>query len=141
MAEVTDLVQTWIRAHNDHDIDRVRALLAPDFHQERNGVGFEGSDIVAAGLKAEWGNWPDARFEVKEITAAGNRAVFEMTWTVTHTQPVTLPNGTTIRPTGKTAVNPAVHVWEAKDGLLVSQRIYLDRMGMFAQLGVTVTVG
>lgn len=61
MAEVTDLVQTWIRAHNDHDIARVRALMAPAFHQERNGMGFDGADSVAAGLAAEWGNFPDAR--------------------------------------------------------------------------------
>lgn len=77
---------------------------------------------------------------MKDITAAGNRAVFEMTWTVTHTQTVTLPNRTTLAPTGKTAVNAAVQVWEAKDGLLTCQRIYLDRMGLFGQLGLQVTI-
>ncbi len=47
---------------------------------------------------------------------------------MTSTRPTTLQDGSILPPTGKKAVLPYVAIYEVKDGLLISDRIYWDRM-------------
>ena len=64
-------------------------------------------------------------------------------WTVvtgiltgTFTRPMTLPDGTTVQPTGRSFTLPMCTVAHWKDGRIVEEQLYWDSGAMMKQIGV-----
>ena len=135
MATPEELWMAWIRAYNERNEGGMRAVMAPDFHYERPGTVVDGAEETIAFFMAECAVFPDGRLDVQKVISSGDHVVTECTYTTTHTVPFSLPDGSTIPPTGRRAVLPCATIARAKDGLLVSNRAYWDNLDMFAQLG------
>jgi hypothetical protein len=74
----------FARAFNDHDLDRLRVLLPPDFYLDdhrRTGVGRLGADAYLASLAALWQLSHDLTFETLYIvTAAEHGSLLVSRW-------------------------------------------------------------
>ena len=54
----------------------------------------------------------------------------------THTEPLTMPNGETVPPTGKKVRFRECDVVTVDGGLITSHRFYYDQMDVLGQLGL-----
>ena len=135
-----ELVLAYYAAYNARDAGRIRSLIAPNFRQERGRGGVEGADALVAVLEKEWQDRPDSRIDVREVTAAGDRVFAEAAWVVSSLNPVTLPDGSTLQPTGQRATLPMAAVYDLRDGLLASERAYYNNLALWRDLGPTITI-
>ncbi|WP_448627517.1 ester cyclase [Geodermatophilus sp. URMC 64] len=78
---------------------------------------------------------PDGRHSVTNVVQDGDRFAIEGTWTGTHTGPLATPQGE-VPPTGRTVTMPFCAVATQRDDRLAQVTVYLDQLGMLAQLGL-----
>jgi steroid delta-isomerase-like uncharacterized protein len=84
--EMTDLVQRLVDAWNSHDVERVMALYAPDYHEEDVGQPgpSRGLDSVRRSVRRYMTAFPDLHLTVDDLLVQGNRASFLWTLSGTH---------------------------------------------------------
>jgi len=80
--------------------------------------------------------WPDGTVDVQNQLAGADGVTNECIYRATHTQPLPLPDGSTLPPTGKRIERRFIEVWRYKDGQLVSLHNYGDSLGLLQQLGL-----
>ena len=137
MADPRELVQLLAGAYNGHDADALARLYSPEAEAEiPGGQVFRSREALVHHSSEEWNEYPDARVDTNRIMVDGPTAVWQYTWSATNTNPLRMPSGETISPTGRTMVLPCITVLETKDGLVRSTRSYWDNMEAFAQLGL-----
>jgi steroid delta-isomerase-like uncharacterized protein len=86
-----------------------------------------------------WHNaFPDAKGDVTNQIAEGDQVLTEVTFTGTHTGPLT-GAGMTLPPTGKKIEMRVAFVNWFKNGKIQKERGYYDIAGLMQQLGVTPT--
>ncbi len=115
----------------DGDLDAAEALVAPDFfnHDAMPGTpaGRDGYRAVAAVLRA---GFPDLRFEVEDVIAAGDRVAVRTWFTGTHHGPfMGMP------PTGRRVRMQQVHVFRVEGGRIAELWAVHDQLGALRQLG------
>jgi predicted ester cyclase len=101
------------------------------------------SPFAALQSAAEWvefsrgfsAGMPDGKHTITGVLQDGDRLVVEGTWTGTHTGPLASLSGE-IPPTGRTVLMPFCAVGTQRDGRLAEVTVYLDQLGMLAQLGL-----
>ncbi|MDC0707916.1 ester cyclase [Stigmatella sp. ncwal1] len=121
--------QDWDRLQHSHAQDII--VHWPDGHQT------QGIDVHIADLKAMFVYAPDTRIEVHPIRMGSGE------WTSvvgimegTFTQPMPLPDGSSIPPTGKSfkLIMNTVSRW--KDGVMAEEYLFWDNQSYMQQIGL-----
>ena len=110
--ELEALIERYNRAWNDHDVDAIVAMHAPDmvFHNWTAGEQVEGN-AVRGHLEEIFRNWPDITFTGRRLYAREGLVVSEWTATATH-------------PDGRRLEWDGVDVFPFEDGLIKRKDVY-----------------
>lgn len=123
-------------ALNDRDLDTALAYYDPDacFH------GWAPETLDVAGYKAAMSEllaaFPDSRFRIEDVIAAGNRIVVRHEVRGTHRGPF---QG--IAPTNKEVCIDAIVILHLDDGMVEEAWLNADMLGWMQQLGVVPAPG
>ena len=139
--EATDLrasVMALLAAFNEHDVDKLAAMHAPDavWVDPTLEEPVVGRDAITRHASALLRSFPDLRFEldgVRVYIADDHHAASGWRWTGTMDGPIDPPG---FAPTGKSAVVEGACLYEFRDGLLARHQIVFDAMGLLRQVGV-----
>jgi steroid delta-isomerase-like uncharacterized protein len=131
MNDSKTLVQEYIKAYSDHDIQKIRQLLHPQYTstgidgKQHKGIE-EGVQIASMYLNA----FPDMKIDLQNILSIGDVAVVE--YVSKGTQKGEFLD---IDPTNKQVNIPVCEVIECRDGKIYSERDYFDAGLIMQQLG------
>jgi len=81
------------------------------------------------------GAMPDGKHTITSTIQDGDTFAVEGRWTGTHTGPLAGPAGE-VPATGRSVTMPFCGVGEQRDGRIAKVTVYLDQLGMLAQLGL-----
>ena len=128
--QTVDLLSRHLEAENRHDLPDTLATLSDDclFRDLSLGQDFHGHD----GAREYYQMWWDAFDTVvtpERLHLAGDTAVAETIWRGTHTGEFL-----GIAPTGRRIDVPVIIVVELSDGLMLSERLYWDRLRLLDQV-------
>ena len=130
--QIVDLFNRRLKAINDHDVESLADLYAPDAVVESPlGGTHQGRAAIESVLGAFFGALSDATVTQDDLIIESDRVV----------QVVTLSGTDTggfmgMAPTGKPALLPIVIVCRVSDGLIAHERRIYDFTGMLVQIGV-----
>jgi ketosteroid isomerase-like protein len=117
MTDVKAIVAGYLSAIESHDLDGVRSYLHPQVqvieHPNKinpDGATYDGAQLRAAGERGK-AVMASERYEIRSITAEGDRAIAQIAWTGT------LRDGRTMRA-------QICSVIELRDGLVWRQEQY-----------------
>jgi steroid delta-isomerase-like uncharacterized protein len=129
-------VGRYNRAWNDHDLDAIMAMHAPDmvFENHTAGESAQGSE-VREHIASIFETWPDIRFETRRLYARDG--VVTQEWTATATHANTMRRGDLVaEPTGKKIEWRGVDVIPFEDGLVKRKDVYSDSVSILRQIGL-----
>jgi steroid delta-isomerase-like uncharacterized protein len=135
MADPAQLARQWFKAIEDHEVDAAVELLDPDVDFSAPGAQFKGSDATRPFLQGYVDGFPDARFEISNLFASGDRAFVEAIYRGTNTGAMQSPQGE-MPPTGKAVEIPFATAFLIRDGRIAEQHAYWDQMSFLGQLGL-----
>jgi predicted ester cyclase len=112
---------------NPRLLERLPDYLSDDFvgsNGEQGPLGFRQTveRMIAA--------FPDLRFEIEDLFAAGDKVCVRWRFEAAHLGPLS-----GVGPTGKTAVQQGIAVYEARFGRLTRAWLQVDRLGVLLQIG------
>ena len=135
----TAIVRDLFDAFNDHDLDRVAAMVSEDFELvdfAAEGQVFRGPQGILQWLQIFLRALPDAKTELTNVVAEGENWVFtEFIGKGTHTGPLVGPAGT-IPPTGRRIEFPVGELMRVEEGKFTLVHVYYDGATLIRQLGV-----
>ena len=123
-------------AWNDHDLDAIMSMHAPDmvFENHTAGESAQGDD-VRGHIGAIFESWPDIRFETRRLYVRDG--VVTQEWTATATHSNTMRRGDLVaEATGKTVEWRGVDVIPFEDGLIKRKDVYSDSVSILRQVGL-----
>jgi steroid delta-isomerase-like uncharacterized protein len=129
-------IERYNQAWNDHDLDAIMAMHAPDmvFENHTAGESAQGEE-VRDHIGAIFEAWPDIRFEGRRLYARDGVVTQEWTATATHTN--TMRRGDLVaEPTGKRIEWRGVDVIPFEDGLVKRKDVYSDSVSILRQVGL-----
>jgi steroid delta-isomerase-like uncharacterized protein len=129
-------IERYNAAWNDHDVEAIMALHAPDmvFHNHTAGERAEGEE-VRGHLEAIFATWPDIRFETRRLYVRDGLVVQEWTATATHTS--TMRRGDIVaEPTNREVRWDGMDVIPFEDGLVKRKDVYSDSVSILRQVGL-----
>jgi steroid delta-isomerase-like uncharacterized protein len=135
MADPAQLARQWFQAIQDHDVDGAVQLLDPDVDFYAPAAQFKGTEAVRPFLQGYVDGFPDARFELSNVFASGDRAMVEARYVGTNTGAMQSPTGE-MPPTGKSVDLPFATAFLIRDGRIAEQHAYWDQMAFLGQLGL-----
>ena len=123
-------------AWNDHDLDRVMSMHAPDMIFENHTAGESArGDEVREHIGAIFKSWPDIHFETRRLYVRDG--VVTQEWTATATHSNTMRRGELVaEPTGKQVEWRGVDVIPFEDGLIKRKDVYSDSVSILRQVGL-----
>lgn len=135
-AALKTTIDRYNEAWNEHDVDAIMALHAPDMVFENHTAGemAVGEDVRAhvAGIFAAW---PDIRFETRRQYVRDGLVVQEWTAYATHT--TELRRGDlTAAPSGKRVHWQGLDVIPCENGLVKRKDVYSDSVSILRQVGL-----
>ena len=136
MGTLMDLIDIHYRGLNEHDLDLSMSVFADDVVTETPSGVTEGRDAFRAFAEGFLRAVPDMRHTVREHWESGDTVIVEGVYSGTHTGPLAGPDGSEIPPTGRAFSFPYVDIVTARDGKVVSHRVYWDNVTFLAQLGL-----
>ena len=80
--------------------------------------------------------FPDSGYESLQKHESGNVAIDEGYYTATHTEPLPMPSGETVPPTGKQLRMRSCDLATVEGGMITVHRLYFDQMEFLGQLGL-----
>jgi steroid delta-isomerase-like uncharacterized protein len=135
-AALEEAIVRYNRAWNDHDLDAIMSMHAPDMVFENHTAG-----EVAEGEAARehigriFESWPDIAFETRRLYVRDGLVVQE--WTATATHRNTMRRGDLVaEPTGKTISWNGLDVIPFQDGLIKRKDVYSDSVSILRQVGL-----
>ncbi|MGH2692928.1 MAG: ester cyclase [Actinomycetota bacterium] len=134
MGQARDVTEGWFKDVPTGDVKR---WLHPDvvFETPVTPAMRDHTDII--GFVASYKDgFPDSGFTLDNVWEVGDTAITEGHYTGTNTGPMQTPDGQQMPATGKTVNLPFVSIIQAKDGKMISHRVYWDQAGFAAQLGM-----
>ncbi len=120
----------------NHDLEALAGVYAPDAVATSPEGEIRGRDAIVAYLKQYLDAFPDLTWEPLYKVDSGNIAVDEGFIVGTHTQPLTMPDGETVPPTGRKVRFRECDAVTVENGLITSHRFYYDQMDVLGQLGL-----
>jgi steroid delta-isomerase-like uncharacterized protein len=131
-----EAIDRYNAAWNDHDLDAVMAMHAPDmiFENHTAGESAEGK-AVRDHIGAIFATWPDIAFTTRRLYAREGLVVQEWTATATHTE--TMRRGDlVVEPTGQRVEWDGLDVIPFEDGLVKRKDVYSDSVSILRQVGL-----
>ena len=129
-------IERYNQAWNDHDLDEIMAMHAPDmvFENHTAGESAQGED-VRGHIGSIFESWPDIAFEGRRTYVREGLVVQE--WTATATHANTMRRGDLVaEPTGKRIEWKGLDVIPFEDGLIKRKTVYSDSVSILRQLGL-----
>jgi steroid delta-isomerase-like uncharacterized protein len=124
-------------AWNDHDLDAIMAMHAPDmvFENHTAGESAQGPDEVREHIASIFESWPDLRFETRRLYVRDG--VVTQEWTASATHSNTMRRGDLVaEPTGEKIEWRGVDVIPYEDGLIKRKDVYSDSVSILRQVGL-----
>jgi predicted ester cyclase len=142
MTTVKQVLDRNIAAINARDPDALLANQSPNIEFVLpDGMRLSGREQVGPYTRAMWTSlwnaFPDATVAFGEQVLGDKAAASELVFTGTHTGPLETPQGP-ILPTGRQVTLRSVSIHGIENGLIASERVYLDRLELMTQLGLPV---
>ena len=139
--EARALVEKGIEAFNRGDLEQIARDAAPDCtYALPGGVVLKGPQAVKEYDQSWLKGFPDARIEVDELFALGNRVTVQARFIGTHTGTFVTPMGD-IPATGRKVEGSFAQVITVDRGLISSSTLYFDRVDLMTQLGLVAPTG
>jgi steroid delta-isomerase-like uncharacterized protein len=123
-------------AWNEHDLDAIMAMHAPDmvFENHTAGEAAEG-EAARAHIGSIFETWPDIAFATRRLYVREGLVVQEWTATATHTK--TMRRGDLVaEPTGKRCEWDGLDVIPFEDGLIKRKDVWSDSVSILRQVGL-----
>jgi steroid delta-isomerase-like uncharacterized protein len=131
-----ETIARYNQAWNDHDLDAIISMHAPDmvFENHTAGESAEG-EAVREHIGSIFETWPDIRFEGRRTYCRDGLVVQE--WTATATHANEMRRGDLVaEATGKTISWDGVDVIPFENGLVKRKDVYSDSVSILTQLGL-----
>jgi steroid delta-isomerase-like uncharacterized protein len=131
-----EAIGRYNEAWNDHDLDAIMSMHAPDMVFENHTAGESAQgEAVREHIGSIFQTWPDIRFETRRVYA--REGVVTQEWTATATHSNTMRRGDLVaEPTGKTVEWRGVDVIPFEDGLIKRKDVYSDSVSILRQVGL-----
>jgi ketosteroid isomerase-like protein len=119
------------------DLEALRAIYAPDIVATTPDEGeLHGIDRFLEWNRTFVGSFTDRKFVPLKGHETADCAIDQGEFVGTHTEPLTLPDGQTVPPTGKQVRVRAADVATVREGRIVRHDFYFDQLDMLVQLGL-----
>lgn len=133
---LTEAVERYNAAWNNHDVDAAMTMHAPDmvFHNHTAGESAQG-DEVRAHIAAIFATWPDIAFATRRLYVREGLVVQE--WTATATHASTMRRGDLeAAATGREVTWNGLDVIPFENGLIKRKDVYSDSVSILRQVGL-----
>jgi steroid delta-isomerase-like uncharacterized protein len=135
-AALEQTIERYNRAWNEHDLDAIMSMHAPDmvFENHTAGESAEGEE-VRSHIAAIFDSWPDIAFSTRRMYVRDGLVVQEWTATATHTH--AMRRGDLVaEPSGKRVEWKGLDVMPFENGLLKRKTVYSDSVSILRQIGL-----
>jgi steroid delta-isomerase-like uncharacterized protein len=131
-----EAIDRYNAAWNDHDLDAIMAMHAPDMVFENHTAGESAVGEEARGhIGSIFATWPDIAFTTRRLYVREGLVVQEWTATATHTE--TMRRGDLVaEPTGKRCKWDGLDVIPFEDGFVKRKDVYSDSVSILRQVGL-----
>jgi steroid delta-isomerase-like uncharacterized protein len=135
-AELERTIERYNRAWNDHDLDTIMSMHAPDMVFENHTAGESAQGEAARGhIGSIFETWPDIAFETRRLYVRDGVVAQEWTASATHTN--TMRRGDLVaEPSGKRVEWRGVDVIPFENGLVKRKDVYSDSVSILRQVGL-----
>jgi steroid delta-isomerase-like uncharacterized protein len=129
-------IERYNAAWNDHDLDAIAAMHAPDmvFANHTAGESADG-DEVRRHIGSIFETWPDIEFSTRRLYVRDGLVVQEWTARATH-QNVMRRGDLVAEPTGRTVEWDGMDVIPFENGLVKRKDVYSDSVSIMRQVGL-----
>jgi steroid delta-isomerase-like uncharacterized protein len=135
-AALEETIERYNRAWNEHDLDAIMSMHAPDmvFENHTAGESAEGEE-VRSHIASIFDSWPDIAFSTRRLYVRDGLVVQEWTATATHVNP--MRRGDLVaEPSGKRIEWKGLDVMPFENGLLKRKTVYSDSVSILRQVGL-----
>lgn len=134
--DLTETIGRYNDAWNDHDLDAIMAMHAPDMVFENHTAGERAvGDSVREHIGRIFETWPDITFSTRRLYVRDGLVVQE--WTAAATHASEMRRGDLVaEPTGKKVSWDGLDVIPFEDGLVKRKDVYSDSVSILRQLGL-----
>ena len=136
MTSNRDLLDHAIEIYNAGDLDGYVELYRDDAVLTTPEGTFKGRAEIRERFARELTALSDYSFTLVSYVESGDLFADEFVFGGTHTGPLTLPDGTTVPPTGNRVEIKAMEMVEVDDGKMVVDNLYYDNVSVLVQLGL-----
>jgi steroid delta-isomerase-like uncharacterized protein len=135
-ASLEQAIERYNAAWNDHDLDAIMSMHAPDmvFANHTAGESAQG-DEVRGHIGSIFETWPDIEFSARRLYVRDGLVVQEWTAHATHTN-VMRRGELVAEPTGQRIEWDGMDVIPFEDGLVKRKDVYSDSVSILRQLGL-----
>lgn len=138
---VREAYQRLHDAFTNKDEAGLRAAATHDVEFLMPGMATTGIDAYIEMARVWWNAFPDMSMSVRSVSVDGDTAVEEGVFSGTHTGPMPSPDGSMIPATGRRVELAYADFFTVRDGVVISDRLYMDRLSMLEQLGLIPSPG
>jgi steroid delta-isomerase-like uncharacterized protein len=131
-----ETIDRYNDAWNEHDLDAIMSMHAPDmvFENHTAGESAEG-EAARAHIGSIFETWPDISFSTRRLYVREGLVVQEWTASAIHTQ--TMRRGDLVaEPTGKRVDWNGLDVIPFENGLVKRKDVYSDSVSILRQVGL-----
>jgi steroid delta-isomerase-like uncharacterized protein len=131
-----EAIARYNQAWNDHDLDAIMSMHAPDMVFENHTAGESAQgDAVREHIGAIFETWPDIHFKTRRLYVRDG--VVTQEWTATATHSNTMRRGDLVtEPTGKKIEWRGVDVIPFEGGRVMRKDVYSDSVSILRQVGL-----
>ena len=131
-----EAIDRYNEAWNDHDLDAIMSMHAPDMVFENHTAGESAQgDEAREHIGAIFETWPDIHFETRRLYVRDG--VVTQEWTASATHSDTMRRGDLVaEPTGRTVEWRGIDVIPFEDGLVKRKDVYSDSVSILRQVGL-----
>jgi steroid delta-isomerase-like uncharacterized protein len=135
-AALEEAIARYNDAWNEHDLDAIMAMHAPDmvFHNHTAGESAEG-EAVRGHIGAIFATWPDINFTTRRLYVRDGLVVQEWTATATHVNEMRRGD-IVVKPSGNRIQWDGLDVIPFGDGLVKRKDVYSDSVSILRQVGL-----
>jgi steroid delta-isomerase-like uncharacterized protein len=130
------LIAAYNDAWNDHDVERIRSLHAPDMVFENHTAGecAQGDEAIEH-IARIFDAWPDIHFATRRLYVREDLVVQEWTASATHVKP--LERGDIVaEPSGRRIQWDGMDVIPFENGKITRKDVYSDSVAILRQVGL-----
>ncbi len=131
-----ETIRRYNQAWNDHDLDAIVSMHAPDmvFENHTAGESADGAE-VREHIGGIFETWPDIHFETRRLYVRDGVVTQEWTASATHSNPMRRGD-LAAEPSGKRVEWRGVDVIPFEDGLVKRKDVYSDSVSILRQVGL-----